>query len=453
MLGLKPLLDLRTSLRARLLLGMGLMLLLIVALAVVAFESSRAMVGAIGEVVEEQLGELQPVSSLLRLVLRAGMPPNDYLATGDPRERPSFERLAADADAAFSRLGAPDVFSDAEERRLIVQARREWEEARRLGWELLDVPAPVGDVSAARLMKAFDAQLERTTEVLEALHDRTLLEVYGYEGRSHVVLRRETALLVAVSLLSLLLAGGAAVLVSRSIVVPVRALQDGILRFAQGDHSFRVALEQPDEFGQLAQTMNRLAERVETDHLTGAASRSALQRRLRAELHRARSFERPVSLLMVDVDHFKDVNDHHGHPAGDLALRIVAERLAHGLRGVDTMARFGGEEFVLILPETTEAGGKAVAERLRASVAAEPVTVAEGVAIPITVSVGVAAFPSDGEDDAALLAAADRALYAAKRWGRDRVVEAAAVDPHGDPLIAAAGAAAREGATRHDPAA
>lgn len=424
----KAFLDIRTSLRSRLLLGMGVMLLPIVALAVLGFVSSRAMVDAIEEVVREQNRELHPVATLQRLVLQAGMPVNDYLLTGDTTERAEFDRLARDADAQLAGLAAGDALDTPDERRLLGDVAREWRSARALGLELLAVPRPLGDATVAARMKVFDAHVEGVSDALAGLYDQVVLEVAAHEARSRVVRSRVTVLLLAVSLLSFVLAGGAAVLLSRSIVVPVRALQDGILRFAEGDHSFRVPLRGADELAQVADTMNRLADRLEHDQLTGVASRGALQRRLPAEIAWSRRFDRPFSLLMVDVDHFKRVNDEHGHPAGDRALRAVAARLAHGLRAVDTVARYGGEEFALVLPETPAAGARILAERLRAAVAADPVTVGDDRALHLTVSVGVATYPADAGDEAALVAAADRALYAAKRWGRDRVVAAADVD-------------------------
>ena len=133
------------------------------------------------------------------------------------------------------------------------------------------------------------------------------------------------------------------------------------------------------------------------------------------ELHRARRESGSVSLLMMDVDHFKAFNDRHGHLAGDEALQAVAQALEQANRGLDLVARYGGEEFAVILPGCPVEESLSVAERLRKAVAALAPTT------PITVSVGISTFPDDGGDADALLKAADEALYASKHAGRDRV--------------------------------
>jgi diguanylate cyclase (GGDEF)-like protein len=178
------------------------------------------------------------------------------------------------------------------------------------------------------------------------------------------------------------------------------------------------------ELGQVARALNVMADRIVRDPLTGLMNRGELVRRLALELEEGSTPGRGVALLMVDVDHFKRVNDTHGHPAGDEVLREVARRLNTGHRDQDLVARFGGEEFALVLPDATREGATSVAERLRVRVAEAPIPAGEGVQVTVTVSVGMAIFPGDGGDPAALTAAADRALYAAKRGGRDRVVAA-----------------------------
>jgi diguanylate cyclase (GGDEF)-like protein len=137
--------------------------------------------------------------------------------------------------------------------------------------------------------------------------------------------------------------------------------------------------------------------------------------------------DQPAALLMLDLDHFKDLNDRHGHPAGDEALRMFAEMLRRSLRPGDVPARYGGEEFAVMLPGADLAAAEAVAERIRSSLEVTPMVLAPGVVARMTVSIGIALAPTDGEDRVTLLASADRALYAAKTAGRNRVVAATTV--------------------------
>ena len=127
-------------------------------------------------------------------------------------------------------------------------------------------------------------------------------------------------------------------------------------------------------------------------------------------------------MLLLDVDHFKQVNDTWGHSAGDLVLRGVADMMRHGVRAEDTLARLGGEEFVVIMPSTTRPLALRVAERLRSRIAQQSVDIGGGQRVPITVSIGVS-LKRDLEDEIEdLLRRADDAMYAAKRTGRNRVV-------------------------------
>ncbi len=172
-----------------------------------------------------------------------------------------------------------------------------------------------------------------------------------------------------------------------------------------------------------------------TDALTGVNNRRHLTDSLPGEVTRARRFGRPLSVVMCDIDHFKRVNDTYGHAAGDAVLREFAALLVQQLRvDIDWVARFGGEEFVLVLPETDLAGAVLAAERLRAAVAALAV-VFEGQTIRVTSSFGVAsvglAWP-EGPVAEQLLTQADQCLYVSKKLGRDRVT-AECLPAHGLP--------------------
>jgi len=165
--------------------------------------------------------------------------------------------------------------------------------------------------------------------------------------------------------------------------------------------------------------LHQEAERLSlTDALTGLWNYRYLTMTLGHEIERATRFRRPLALLMIDLDRFKDINDRHGHQAGDAVLVELARRLHTTVREVDTVARYGGEEFVVILPETDADGAAHTAERLRQAVRGTPFHV-EQMDIPVTASIGIAVFPRHGSSAAILLRAADEALYVAKHSGRD----------------------------------
>ena len=157
-----------------------------------------------------------------------------------------------------------------------------------------------------------------------------------------------------------------------------------------------------------------------TDPLTGAGNFRNLSTTLAREVERASRFDRPLSVLMLDLDHFKAVNDTWGHARGDTVLRELARRLGDCVREVDTVARYGGEEFALVLPETDLEGAEMVAQRVVDSVGGEPFTATDWPPITVTVSVGLAAFPLHGHSAGDVMRAADRALYVAKSSGRDQ---------------------------------
>ncbi len=173
----------------------------------------------------------------------------------------------------------------------------------------------------------------------------------------------------------------------------------------------RVELERQEE----------LYRKATRDSLTGLHNRQYLLERLSEELARARRHRFPVSFLMIDIDHFKRINDRLGHPAGDRALSVVAAILRDNVRGEDTVARYGGEEFAILAPFSDVRGARILGERLRVLVENNDWSKGEG-RLPLTVSVGTATFPNDAEAVLDLIHKSDIALYRAKHGGRNRVV-------------------------------
>jgi len=212
-------------------------------------------------------------------------------------------------------------------------------------------------------------------------------------------------------------------LTQRGVVIGVvclennRAYTDAEVRLA---HSLTQPAAMAVENARLFDEVNRLAT---LDGLTNTHNRRHFMELAQHEFDKARRFGHPLTAMMLDVDHFKRINDRHGHHVGDQVLRVLAERCKAALRSVDVLGRYGGEEFAILLPGTSQHNAATVlAERIRKKVAEEPVTTDDGV-VKVTVSVGVAALDPDMRNPGDLFKRADAALYEAKQAGRNRVVE------------------------------
>jgi diguanylate cyclase (GGDEF)-like protein len=170
----------------------------------------------------------------------------------------------------------------------------------------------------------------------------------------------------------------------------------------------------------LLRTQEELRRLATHDHLTELSNRRAVVDRLALEMRRAARELMPLSVVIVDLDHFKRINDTYGHGAGDVLLREAARRLRSVLRSHDSLGRYGGEEFLLVLPGCSEGDAWDVAERARTAIASAPVTTGDLV-LPMTASFGLASVAEPDEDPDDLIERADRALYRAKAGGRNRV--------------------------------
>ncbi len=185
------------------------------------------------------------------------------------------------------------------------------------------------------------------------------------------------------------------------------------------ERSIRYALERN-------RLLNRIRELAIRDALTGLYNRRELHRFLDYELIKSKRYKHPFSILMMDIDHFKQINDRHGHRVGDETIIRVAQTLLLNTRGCDLPCRFGGDEFIIVLPETSAHQGRQAAERLRKFIESISLQVDSGEGgeetIRPTVSIGVAEFPADADSGDALIDAVDHALYLAKRLGCNQVV-------------------------------
>ncbi len=257
--------------------------------------------------------------------------------------------------------------------------------------------------------------------------------------------------LSAAGVLFLLLCLALFLLVERMVHKPLKTLEATMGRLVAGDRHSHLPVLGEDEIGHLAEGFNFMAadmeekvERLEalatSDYLTGLFNHRAFQERLKTEISRAQRYAHPCSLLLVDIDHFKRVNEAHGYQAGDEVLKQLAGLLQANLRESDIAGRYGGEEFAALLPESDLAEAQAVAERMRAAVqgqafmvsAAESISLAGAEPLRLTVSIGLAGFPADSSQPEGVVMAAEVALLRAKHISRNLVCAYGALAPLGD---------------------
>jgi diguanylate cyclase (GGDEF)-like protein len=296
--------------------------------------------------------------------------------------------------------------------------------------------------------------------IISGLRWGTATAVLSLESVEQQIRKNRTRVLLLSILLSALVGLLLSLVLRRTVLRPLHRLTDAANQISSGHLGARVVSSpRSDEMSLLGEVFNEMAEKVQwqtealegrvaertqqlrqtnleletavakleelarTDGLTSLRNHRAFQEAFAFELERSRRTKRPLSLIMLDVDHFKAYNDTHGHPGGDRVLRSVAKILQANLRTVDVVARYGGEEFVVLLLETPGLDAALVAEKLRAAVADTPFEGAEA-SQPggkLTISLGLASFPLQATTGEALLALADAALYRAKHAGRNQV--------------------------------
>ena len=422
----------RNSLRARIVLGISIMLLPLLGLATAALLGINSVNASFKAVMEKVIEEMEPTMRAQIAIVRAAMPPNDYLIHGQSAERDKFARLSEKVERAFKRLLEPGRFHREQERALIGSAHEEWRRAQSISATLLALPRPVGDAAAASEMKRLDAHVDHAADLLARLDEFADAEIERDFAKGTATGHTMLQIVFGVFGVGFALAMLVGAALARSILARVKALSEGARAFGEENFSYRVQLEGHDELGRLASVFNTMAAELDKNHralkeasirdpLTGLCNRREFDRRLRDELLRCERYRHPLSLLMLDLDHFKAINDSHGHPVGDKVLREVADIVKHALRASDEVARDGGEEFAVILPETANSGAQVLAERIRVAVADHTLAIDDQRRINVTLSIGLANFPGDAGTDARLIVAADSALYAAKRAGRNRV--------------------------------
>lgn len=432
------------SLRVLFVLGTSVMLLPLLILALLGYLKFEHVVQRMDNVVHGVFLELVPLGYLENATQRARYLTHRSAYEYDKALADEFEQLAIGIGVTFEQIESNEVPLPVDILADIRLAHGAWQRVRRDSRPMFEASpqqqTPKRNAPLLARFKMIDAELEDVEFHLHSVHARVLQKIDAQLLETRETQGQVLALIFIVAVVGLSAAILAAYFLARSILIPLTRLQDTAARLAGGDLGSRVPKLAGREFTQLAATFNNMAEMLQHhqadlrrmaihDALTGLFNRREFRTRLHQEIERSRRYAHSFALLLIDADHFKAVNDTHGHPAGDQALREIARVLADSTRPVDTVARYGGEEFALLLPETQGEGAFITAERIRRTMEAVTISLDDGVRLKLTVSIGIGLFPQHGPNADHLFARADAALYEAKEQGRNRVVMARRVEP------------------------
>lgn len=414
--------------------GIGAILLTVLLISIGSFWLIGRMATTFEYVVDHPLQEISEVAELEHLAVRTSIFASHYLIHSEPIHRQRYTQFDQQLTRTFSeKLALTTLFP--EQRRLLQEASDEWVKARTIVQQLPIRPQPqaagLSEIAASGIERV-DIHIHHMLDLLRELHDLTSEEVSEAEEHAITIKNQATSLLSAALVLTLLVAGAGSTFLARGIFRPLRRLEQSVNILAAGDLSHRIELRTPMELARLADRFNAMADELERNHaelkdlsirdpLTGVLNRRTFRNMLLQEVARAQRQGEAFSLLALDVDHFKRVNDDFGRQAGDDILRAVCSLIREQLRCSEPLARYGGEKFAVIVSKSDSQKALTLAEQLRRTVAEHDGFIANGKPIHITVSIGLASFPGDADTDTKLISAAEQALRAAKASGHDRV--------------------------------
>ena len=412
------------SLKIHIILSLGLMLLPTLAGGALFFYCFKNHVIIVEHLVEELIGEKDPVFRTQALTQQAFQPVIDFILTGDVNSRVEHEKLSSRIEDSFFSWTKKEYHYPGEENSLS-EIHIAWEEYKKTvdALFLLD-----GDKNEERdiLWQRIRTQHLTLQHQFNGFQKANTQEIVR---EAEKLLANKTSfyiILLSIICLGLILSLFGGFLLSRLILTPLQKLYFGARQWASGNIDHRIEVGHNDELGLLIHTFNWMANELKknqqklhalatSDPLTGLVNHREFYRILENELDRAARYRHELSVLMMDMNDFKEINDTMGHLAGDHVLREVAMLLRKHTRKSDLVSRYGGDEFSILLPETEHEEAIEFAARLSQYISEHPITITDHDLINISMSIGTASYPRDGKDHLELVAAADKALYKVKR--------------------------------------
>lgn len=412
------------SVKLRLFLGVSLMLLPLLATLTVARFSLFELLETLDMVNEEVVSEVEPVFSIHWELQRVAHQMHNLLEGSTAYPEQTCQQLNSKMKDLFL-LGEQIPFNSPAEVAFLEQADSYWSQVFQVCIEGTSRTLPDLELQAE-----LEELAEKATWMLFMVRKTAYSEVDQALSSGYAISHTAASTIQVILLCGIFLTMVCGFLLARSVLTPVRLLQNGIKRFGDGKLDHRISLARQDEFGSLAESFNLMADQLSQtqerlkalstiDYLTELNNVREFYRLIQDELGKANRYQRDCSLMLVDIDHFKQINDQHGHQVGDQVLQSLAMQMRELVRTSDHLARIGGDEFTIILPETETAECFEIADRLRNLIADSRLP--EQPDLQVTVSIGLATYPDHARTVGDLFSTADRALYKAKSSGRNQV--------------------------------
>jgi len=394
------------------------------------FLLNRGVIAPFDDVAMRQREQRVPIQHLRLLVWETLPPVDEFAEKQNHVAPPAYRAVREKIEAEFARLEEA-LRAEPATLALLERAQADWTQADRHATDIISVVTPVSQDQTAVTLQRFHGQVEAVNDKLTGVYDRISQKISDDHDAALRSYERSIWVAGIAGAVSLLAMAVGVLIVGRILSASVDRLVNGAVRFAEGDRQHRIEISLPPELHRVAEEFNDMIGRIHeseealsrlahNDMLTGLGNRRAFDDAFREVQDRKRRYGEQAALLAIDIDHFKRINDRHGHAAGDEVLRSISSLMSRNVRPMDKVFRIGGEEFVAILPGASSGQAREIANRLREAIAATPVPIDEN-AIAVSVSIGVAT-TTQAREQGELMELADRALYEAKSTGRNCVV-------------------------------
>jgi diguanylate cyclase (GGDEF)-like protein len=405
--------------------AIGVMLLPLCVLALITFITVRGAVSTLEEVVYDPLEKLVFITDMQKLFYRSKSPIQQYVTRLEEGDHSRFDNLSVEVTLGFSK-GFDTISLSPAEHELLTTAKHDWINMVATAKKLFAHSDTMTPAESHKLETNFLRGADRSLTMLSRLESIALNDMQQQRLAAQEIKWKSVILVIIILGCGLLFAILGAVVLFRSVMAPIRDLEHTVNRFGQGDLTSRINYKANDELGHLASAFNAMAERFQKiqteldylsihDSLTGLYDRPQFHTMVSMEIHRAKRYDRAFSILFIDIQDFRLVNETYGHLVGDSVLCSVAMQISNAIRPTDTAARYGGDEFAVVLSETPAQGAQETADRIANSIAQNALNIGDGKSLTINITIGIASYPDDADNETGLFAQAEYALEKAKR--------------------------------------